>query len=120
VSSAGDLVREALRALDARDWDRLAPLLDDDVVHLTPGVPAPILGRSAFLNLSREAVSRAPDVSFKLDRVLEQGETVVVVGEWRYTGAEGPVRQPSVSLIEVRDGRICRDEEYFGLSIQLS
>jgi ketosteroid isomerase-like protein len=115
--SSGDLVREALEALASRDWDRLAPLLDEDVVHLTPGMPEPILGRAAFLHMSREAVLRTPDVTFKLDRLLDVGDTVVVVGEWRYTAAEGPVRQPSVSLIEVRDGRITRDEEYFGLAI---
>jgi ketosteroid isomerase-like protein len=110
-----EVVRQALNALEARDWEAFSALLHRDVVHRTPGVPAPILGRDAFLHVSRESVRRAPDVSFHLDRMVSEGETVVTVGEWRYTGPDGPVRQPSVSVIEVRDGLIVNDEEYLGL-----
>lgn len=110
------VVEAALAALAARDWQGFAALLDPDVVHRTPGVPAPILGREAFVQLSREAVRRAPDIVFTAARIVAEGPVVVVEGEWRYTGAEGPVRQPSCSVIEVREGRIVRDEEYLGLA----
>ena len=108
---------EALDAIGARDWDRLASTLHGDVVHLTPGVPAPIVGRDGFVQMSRDAVRRTPDVRFDLERLVEDGATVVVVGEWRYTGPSGPVRQPSVSVIEIEDGLIRRDTEYFGLAM---
>ncbi len=117
MSPARTVVLEALDAIGARDWDRLAATLHGDVVHLTPGVPAPIVGRDAFVRMSRDAVSRTPDVRFNLERLVEQGTTVVVVGEWRYTDASGRVRQPSVSVIEVEDGLIRRDTEYFGLAM---
>lgn len=108
---------EALDAIGARAWERLASTLHPDVVQLTPGVPAPIMGRDAFVQMSRDAVSRTPDVRFDLERLVEEGATVVVVGEWRYTGPAGPVRQPSVSVIEIEEGLIRRDTEYFGLAM---
>jgi ketosteroid isomerase-like protein len=111
-----EVVGEALAALSVRDWARFAELLDPDVVHRTPGVPAPILGRESFVQLSREAVTRAPDIAFVLSRMVAEGDLVAVEGEWRYTGGQGPVRQPSCSVIEVKDGRIVRDEEYLGLA----
>lgn len=110
------VVEAALAALAARDWQGFAALLDPDVVHRTPGVPTPILGREAFVQLSREAVRRAPDITFVASRIVAEGETVAVEGEWRYSGPQGEVRQPSCSIIEVREGRIVRDEEYLGLA----
>jgi len=41
---------------------------------------------------------------------------VVVIGEWTYTGSMGKVRQPSISVVDVRDGQIWRDLEYVGLA----
>lgn len=112
----GEVVRTALEALDARDWDAFARHLHPDVVHRTPGVPEPILGREAFVLLSQQAVARAPDVRFEVERLVAEGETVVVIGEWSYTGPGGPVRQPSVSVIDLQDGLIWRDLEYLGLA----
>jgi limonene-1,2-epoxide hydrolase len=116
VTSAAEVVEGALAALEARDWDGFARRLHPDVVHRTPGVPEPILGREAFVLLSRQAVARAPDVSFEIERIVTQGETVVVIGEWTFTGPDGRVRQPSVSVIDLQDGLIFRDLEYLGLA----
>ena len=66
---------EALDALRARDWEGLARRLHPDVVHRTPGVPEPILGREAFVLLSRQAVAKTPDVTFEVERIVTDGET---------------------------------------------
>lgn len=116
MTSAAEVVRGALDALEVRDWDGFARRLHPDVVHRTPGVPEPILGREAFVQLSRQAVARAPDVSFEIERVVAEGQTVVVIGEWTFTGPVGKVRQPSVSVIDLKDGLIWRDLEYLGLA----
>lgn len=116
MTSSAAVVTAALAALTARDWDGFAARLHPDVVHRTPGVPEPILGRDAFVLLSREAVRRAPDVRFEIERLVTQGETVVVIGEWTFTGPNGRVRQPSVSVIDLLDGLIWRDLEYLGLA----
>lgn len=115
--TAADVVLAALDALRARDWEGFARRLHPDVVHRTPGVPEPILGRDAFLLLSRQAVDRTPDVTFDVERLVTEGDIVVVIGEWRYTGPQGPVRQPTVSVIDLRDGLIWRDLEYAGLAM---
>ena len=117
MSDAADVVMAALDALRARDWAGLARRLHPDVVHRTPGVPEPILGREAFVLLSRQAVAKTPDVTFEVERLVAQGETVVVIGEWTYTGPQGKVRQPSVSVVDLREGLIVRDLEYVGLAI---
>jgi ketosteroid isomerase-like protein len=112
-----DTVRTALDALEARDWDAFADCLHPEVVHRTPGVPEPILGREAFVLLSQRAVIQTPDVRFQLERLVSEGNTVVVIGEWSYTGPQGGVRQPSVSVIDLQDGLIWRDLEYLGLAM---
>jgi ketosteroid isomerase-like protein len=117
VSAAADTVIAALDALRARDWKGFAARLHPDVVHRTPGVPEPILGRDAFLLLSQQAVATTPDVAFEVERLVTEGETVVVIGEWTYTGPQGKVRQPSVSVVDLQDGLIARDLEYVGLAI---
>jgi ketosteroid isomerase-like protein len=117
VTPAADVVTAALDALRVRDWDGFARRLHPDVVHRTPGVPEPIFGREAFVLLSRQAVARTPDVTFEVERLVTEGNTVVVIGEWTYTGLMGKVRQPSVSVVDVRDGQIWRDLEYVGLAI---
>ena len=114
--TSSQIVKAALDALAARDWDEFALHLHPDVVHRTPGVPEPVLGRDAFVLLSRQAVTRTPDVRFEVERLVSEGDTVVVVGEWSYTGPQGLVRQPSVSVIELQDGLIWRDLEYLGLA----
>lgn len=111
-----EIVRAALDALAARDWEAFAARLHPDVVHRTPGVPEPILGREAFVLLSRQAVARTPDVRFEIERMVSDGETVVVIGEWSHTSPTGLVRQPSVSIIDLQDGLIWRDLEYLGLA----
>jgi ketosteroid isomerase-like protein len=116
MSDAAAVVMAALDALRERDWDGFARRLHPDVVHRTPGVPEPILGRDAFVLLSRQAVATTPDVTFDVERIVTQGDTVVVVGEWTYTGPQGKVRQPSVSVVDLQDGLIVRDLEYLGLA----
>ena len=115
--NAAEVVTGALDALRARDWEGFARRLHPDVVHRTPGVPKPILGRDAFLLLSQQAVARTPDVSFEVERLVSQDETVVVIGEWTFTAPQGRVRQPSVSVVDLKDGLIWRDLEYLGLQI---
>ena len=46
-----------------------------------------------------------------------EADTVVVVGTWTYMRDGGVVRQPSVSVIDLVDGLIWRDMEYFGLAM---
>ena len=116
MTDAAEVVEGALAALSARDWGGFASRLHPDVVHRTPGVPEPILGRDAFVLLSQQAVARAPDVRFEIERLVTEGDTVVVVGEWTFTGPGGKVRQPSVSVIDLQDGLIWRDLEYLGLA----
>ncbi len=116
MTSVAEVVMGALDALKARDWEGFARRLHPEVVHRTPGVPEPILGREAFVELSRQAVARAPDVSFDVERLVTEGDTVVVIGEWTFTGPAGKVRQPSVSVIDLQDGLIWRDLEYLGLA----
>jgi len=117
MSTTVDVVTAALESLRRRDWDGFARRLHPEVVHRTPGVPDPVLGKEAFVHMSRQAVARTPDVSFEVERMVTEGDTVVVVGEWSYTGEDGPVRQPSVSVIALRDGLISSDLEYFGLAM---
>ena len=76
---------EALNAIAERDWERLASSLHEDVVHLTPGVWAPIVGREGFIRMTRDAVLRTPDVRFDLERLVEEYRTAIA-GRTESTG----------------------------------
>src|SRR2546423_10191189 len=100
-SAAADVVTAALDALRARDWEGFARRLHPDVVHRTPGVPEPILGREAFVLLSRQAVARTPDVTFEVERLVAVSDTGVGIWGRAHTGLTGKGCPPCLSLLDV-------------------
>src|SRR2546427_2156699 len=105
-SPAADVVTAALDALRALDWDGFARRLHPDVVHRTPGVPQPILGRDAFVLLSRRSVARTPDVTFEVERLAAEADTEAVIGESASTASPAYARHPPGKVDYVLDGPI--------------
>ncbi len=105
----GRHIAEALwKALAAGDWDAAATYLHDDYVQEWPQSGERIVGRDNMLAINKSFPGGLPRMSFR--RISGEGDLVVLETELRY--ADGSVYR-GVSIIELRDGRIARETDYF-------
>jgi ketosteroid isomerase-like protein len=102
-------VAEALwKALEAEDWAAAGSYLHDDYVQEWPQSGERIVGRENALAIDKSFPGGLPRMSFR--RTIGEGELAVVEVELTY--ADGGVYQ-GVSIIELRDGRIAKETDYF-------
>ena len=107
-------VAEALwRALSAGDWDTAGSLLHDDYVQEWPQSGERIVGRSDTLEIDRNFPGGLPKMTFR--RTIGDDELAVIETELRY--ADGSLYH-GVAIIEVRDGKVFRETDYFGEPFQ--
>jgi uncharacterized protein (TIGR02246 family) len=70
-----------ITATIARDADALTALFDDDAVLLQPGTP-PIIGKAAFHDFMKQALSKSPSV--KIVKYVPDIRDIRVAGEVAY------------------------------------
>ncbi len=125
VRAARDLYDEAISLYNAGDVEGFANLHAVDAVLVTPTGTAE--GRDAIRRYWTRIRAAFPDLTLRLDLVIEQGETVV--SEWTETGTntgplvlpDGRERPPTGRRIEhrgmevarVRDGKIVEYHMYW-------
>lgn len=103
-------VAEALwRALSAGDWETAGSLLDDDYVQEWPQSGERIVGRENTLEIDRNFPGGLPTMTFR--RAIGDDRLAVIETELRY--ADGSLYH-GVAIIEVRDGKVVRETDYFG------
>ena len=114
-----------LDALNAHDLDGWERVLAPDFVAEYPCARG--IGRQAARAFNQSFLNAIPDLHFAVQRVLPSPEVVVI--QWVGTGTQtGPLATPSgellpptgrtatvagVFLVEVRDGRIAREQTYW-------
>ena len=110
------IARPCFDAYIARDWERLEPLLDDNVRFddatanvVFGGVGKQ--GKAALMKAFRETYAAIRAMSFHPTLRFASGEHMVFVGEldWRLALADGPLvdtRMPFVVRIRVHDGKV--------------
>jgi ketosteroid isomerase-like protein len=97
-----------LAAAAAGDWDSAAGHLHPDFVQEWPQSGERIVGADNALAIDRNFPGGLPTMSTR--RILAAGDLVTV--ELALTYADGS-RFFGVSILELRDGRIARDTDYF-------
>ena len=108
-AEADRAVVEALwAAFDARDWERAAARLADDVVCEWPHSGERFRGRDAVIAVNRDHPD--PWIRIEVLRVVAEGDQVVT--EVRVP-VEGAPPAYAASFFEVRDGLIMRMTEYW-------
>jgi ketosteroid isomerase-like protein len=60
----------------------------------------------------RELFDFVPDVEFEIDRILDCGESVVVIGRQRGTMRQAMFDQVLAAVIELRAGKITRTRSF--------
>jgi ketosteroid isomerase-like protein len=103
-----DVAQRLWSAIGAGDWETAGGLLADGFVQEWPQSGERIVGRDDALAISRDFPGGLPTMRFR--RASESGELAVLESELTY--ADGSVYH-GVSIIEVRDGRVVKETDYF-------
>jgi ketosteroid isomerase-like protein len=110
----GGQVAEAVwRTLEAGDWDAAADLLHEDFVQEWPQSGERIVGRDNAIAINQNFPGGLPTMRFR--RTLAVGDLAVLEIELTY--ADGS-RYLGVSVIELRDGKIAKETDYFAQQFQ--
>jgi ketosteroid isomerase-like protein len=106
MSDNSALARRYLQLLDARDWDALAAVLDEDVVYDMPQTRELIIGRESYLEFNRTYPGEwrhSPKI------VIADDDRAVVWFDWRMGDESGE----SQTFLEIRGGRITRVTDFW-------
>jgi ketosteroid isomerase-like protein len=107
-SQAVAIAQEVWTKMGAGDWDGVRALLADDFVQEWPQSRERIEGPDDAIAINRNFPGGMPMMTFR--RTTGSGDMAVLEAELRYP--DGSVYQ-GVSVIEVRDGKVVREVDYF-------
>ena len=105
---AGRLAQELWEAIGAEDWDQVAGYVHEDFVQEWPQSGERIVGRDNAIAINQHFPGGLPTMKFR--RTVAAGPLAVLQVELTY--ADGS-RYLGVSVIELRDGKIARETDYF-------
>jgi hypothetical protein len=105
---AGRLAQALWEAIGAEDWDQVATYVHEDFVQEWPQSGERIVGRDNAIAINRHFPGGLPTMRFR--RTVAAGPLAVLQVELTY--ADGS-RYLGVSVIELRDGKIARETDYF-------
>jgi ketosteroid isomerase-like protein len=106
---AGQIAQAMWNALEADDWDAAGKLMHDDYVQEWPQSGERIVGRDNALAINQNFPGGLPAMKFR--RTVASADLAVLEVELTY--ADGS-RYLGVSVLEVRDGKIAKETDYFG------
>jgi len=110
---ARQVAEKLWRALQAGDWDTAGGYLHEDFVQEWPQSGERIVGRDNAIAIERNFPGGLPTMRFR--RTLAGGDLAVVEVELTY--ADGS-RYLGVSVIELRDGKVVKETDYFAQPFQ--
>ena len=110
---AGRVAEGLWRALQAGDWEAAGGHLHDDFVQEWPQSGERIVGRDNAMAIERSFPGGLPTMRFR--RTLAAGNLAVLEVELTY--ADGS-RYLGVSILELRDGKVVRETDYYAQPFQ--
>ena len=105
---AGRLAQALWEAIGAEDWEAVAGYVHEDFVQEWPQSGERIVGRDNAIAINRHFPGGLPRMKFR--RTVAAGPLAVLQVELTYTDGS---RYLGVSVIELRDGKIARETDYF-------
>jgi steroid delta-isomerase-like uncharacterized protein len=121
MGEAAELARKYLACVDARDAEQARPLLADDYTY-TGGDGETRQGPQAAVDVMAMYLGAFEDMSLEIRAIHEAGNVAVTefIGRGTHTGElQGiaptgkRIEMPICNIIEVRDGKIVAEREYF-------
>jgi len=124
MASAADIHREFADAFNRRDFEKIRSLFHPQYSYTGGDGQEMTGGPDVGIGVTQMYASAFPDARLEVKRVYVQGDTAI--GEMAYSGTHkgelmgiAPtgkrVQGPICNVIEVRDGKIYREREYFDM-----
>jgi predicted SnoaL-like aldol condensation-catalyzing enzyme len=110
---ASQVAEAVWKALQGGDWETASRYLHDDYVQEWPQSGERIVGRDNAIAINQNFPGGLPTMRFR--RTLAGGDLAVL--ELELTYADGS-RYLGVSVIELRDGKIAKETDYFAQPFQ--
>jgi len=109
------VVEELMRAAEARDFDRMAAVLDDEVVYHNIPVE-PVRGAEAVIATLRQFLGTAEELQWVVHMSAADGEVVFNERTDRALRGGKWSDLPVAGVFVVRDGRVREWRDYFDLA----
>ena len=109
----GQVAETAFRAMGAGDWAAASRYVHEDFVQEWPQSGERIVGRDNAIAINQNFPGGLPTMRFR--RTLAGGDLAVLEVELTY--ADGS-RYLGVSVIELRDGKVVKETDYFAQPFQ--
>jgi steroid delta-isomerase-like uncharacterized protein len=128
MSSAAQIHQQMVNAWNARDYDTMQSLLHPDYTY-TGGDGKEMRGPEAGMAIARMYAAAFPDGRIEVQRVYTQGDTAVAEfvargthgGELMGIAPTGRAVEINIcNVMELRDGKIHREREYFDMLTMLT
>jgi ketosteroid isomerase-like protein len=110
---AGQVAEAVWKALEAGEWDAASSHLQDDFVQEWPQSGERIVGRDNAIAVNQNFPGGLPTMRFR--RTLAGGDMAVAEVELTYPDGS---RYLGVSVVELRDGKIAKETDYFAQPFQ--
>jgi steroid delta-isomerase-like uncharacterized protein len=122
------VVKDMLKAADAKDLEKIASYFTDDLVYEDVPEGGVIHGKKELINMIKMVLNDFPDRKIELVSAFSDGHKVASEAIWSgtFTHSSNPKRTATgkfvslkyVSISELRDGKICKNSDYYdGLSM---
>jgi len=92
------VLEQALKGLNARDWDTYAALWAEELVTYAPGQTEPSIGRAARVAWVQDLVTAFPNGTIETRRIFGQDDLVCAELEFEGTHT-GPLKTPDGSVV---------------------
>jgi steroid delta-isomerase-like uncharacterized protein len=115
------IMEQAIAAVNARDFDRFASLMDDSYVVESELYPEPVRGREAARQLMEARVAAFPDQKIEILQILASGDYVVtrarITGTHKGTfngiaATNKTVSSEGCTITEIRNGKTIRTRAF--------
>lgn len=110
-----DLVRSAYEAFGSGDMDTVGRLLAETEWHEAAGMPygGTFTGAEAiFSNVLGPISQDVEGFSVQTEEILDAGDKVISIGNYRGQGANGPLDARYAHVWEIRNGAVVRFEQF--------
>jgi uncharacterized protein (TIGR02246 family) len=107
------IVQTFFEVFNNRDTVRMGNLLNSDAEFFFPKTQ-PLIGRERILKFLKILFRQYPQLSFTIQRVIQQGERAAV--HWTNQGfnrREEPYQNEGVTILEMRNGKINYISDFF-------
>ncbi len=106
------IVKSAIEAYNAHDVGRAIDCQGESVVHYSPVYPKGVPGRESAMSSMKDDFVAFPDIQFKVDQIVGEGDWVSVRGVLTGTNT-GPFRTEKSRTVKASNRQIRIPQAYF-------